>query len=278
VLRALAAAQSGDPRQPRTGTTVPYGAVEIRDRSGCSTDLDRRCGWYCRHCSALHDERSTARVPGGAAMTTMCDRFFGIPQSAVRLGKLKTLCPVAVNLYIALWHESERYSTRELIRSTKELIELVGGSRNSHAKARTELIDAGLVVVEPFGTAGFVFHLCDPETGKPWSLPPNKKVLYQKKNAPRSASDQDIPDAVLQKASSPPKTPSLPKTAPPSKTPPLSEAPPLASTPAECDIEFSFGFNCAEQKVALPTKRDAPIRRDFVDYSPFKEDKNEFDE
>src|ERR1035441_6282930 len=98
----------------------------------------------------------------------MCERFFGIPQAAVRLGVFKTLGPVAVKLLVALWYESERCSTRELTLTVAQMQALVGGSRNSHAKARNELIKAGLVRAEPYGTAGFVFHLCSPETREPW--------------------------------------------------------------------------------------------------------------
>ena len=114
-------------------------------------------------------------------MTVMCERFFGVPQPAVRLGKVKELSPIAVKLYLALWHESERYSTRELTRTTAQVQALVGGSPNSHTKARTELAQAGLVVSEPYGTEGFVFVLCNPETGKPWPFPPKEKLQYQKK-------------------------------------------------------------------------------------------------
>ena len=101
-------------------------------------------------------------------MTVMCKPFFAIPQAAMRLGKLRELGPVAFKLYIALWHDSERYSTRELRRTVAQLQALVGGSRNSHAKARAELVRVGLVVAEAYGAEGFVFHLCNPETGKPW--------------------------------------------------------------------------------------------------------------
>jgi hypothetical protein len=116
-------------------------------------------------------------------MTTMIDRFFGVPQSVIRLGKLKSLSGIAVKLYVALYHESERYQTRELTRTTKKLTELVGGCRNSHNKARAELIKAGLALVEQTGTDGFIFHLCNPETGKPWSRYPKEKVPYLRKCA-----------------------------------------------------------------------------------------------
>lgn len=114
-------------------------------------------------------------------MTVMCERFFGIPQSAVRLGKIKGLSPFTVAIYLALWHESELYSTRELERTTAQLQALVGGSPNTHAKARAELAKASLVVIEPNGQDGFIFHLCDPATDKPWPLHPREKPQYQKK-------------------------------------------------------------------------------------------------
>lgn len=134
----------------------------------------------------------------------MCEKFFGIPQSAVRLGKIKAISGTAYKLYSTLWHESERYSTRKRTYTTKALIELMGGSRNAHSKARAELVHAGLVEVKPVGDDGFTYHLCNPETGRPWPLPPNEKVMYQRKGTlpaenthdsqsakPASESDED---------------------------------------------------------------------------------------
>jgi DNA-binding transcriptional MocR family regulator len=114
-------------------------------------------------------------------MSVMCDKFFGIPQSAVRLGKIKAISGTAYKLYSTLWHESERYSTRKRTYTTKALIELMGGSRNAHSKARAELVQAGLVEVTPVGDDGFTYHLCNPETGHPWPVPPKEKVVYQRK-------------------------------------------------------------------------------------------------
>ncbi len=128
-------------------------------------------------------------------MTVMIDKFFGIPQSVIRLGKLKSLSGIAVKLYVALWHESERHQNRELTRTTKSLTELVGGCRNSHNKARAELIKEGLALVEQIGTDGFIFHLCNPETGKPWPYGPKDKIPYQRKGAPPVASPQESADS-----------------------------------------------------------------------------------
>jgi hypothetical protein len=87
---------------------------------------------------------------------------------------------MAVKLYMALWHESERFCSREVTRTVAQLQDLVGGSPNSHAKARVELVEAGLVLAEPFGREGFVFHLCDPATGVPWPKDPREKVHYER--------------------------------------------------------------------------------------------------
>lgn len=136
-------------------------------------------------------------------MTVMFEPYFGIPQTVVRDGKIKDLSGVAVKLYIALCHDSERYQTRELIRSSTQLNKLVGGSRNSYAKARLELVNAGLVEAESYGTEGFVFHLCNPETGRPWPIPPNERVHYKKKGDASSVTSQR--DSILSKPGKPPK-------------------------------------------------------------------------
>jgi hypothetical protein len=115
-------------------------------------------------------------------MTVMFNSFFGIPHSAIRSGIVKNLSGAAIRLYMALCHDSERYRTRELTRTVAELRELVGGSPGSHAKARDELVRAGLVQVEPFGQEGFVFQLCDPTTGEPWPVHPQERIAYTKKN------------------------------------------------------------------------------------------------
>lgn len=114
-------------------------------------------------------------------MTVMIDRFFGIPQGIIRLGKMKSLSEAAVKLLMALWHESERNCTRTLRHTTAELRGLTGCSRNALITARADLVDAGLVLVEPYGVRGFVLHLCNPETGKPWPGDPKQRIIYMKK-------------------------------------------------------------------------------------------------
>lgn len=124
-------------------------------------------------------------------MTVMFATFFGIPQEVIRLGKLKELSGVAVKLYAALCYQSERWCTRELKLTTAQLRDLVGGAPNSHAKARDELRKAGLVEFRQQGADGFVFHLCNPETGKPWPIDPKERVPYRRKSASQSTSSAE---------------------------------------------------------------------------------------
>jgi hypothetical protein len=114
-------------------------------------------------------------------MTTMIAEFSGVPREIVRHGKLKNLSGVALKLYMALWHQSERYRTRMLRCSTTELEELTGCSRNALITARADLARAGLVQGEPHGGRRFVFHLCDPNTGKPWPGDPKQRIIYERK-------------------------------------------------------------------------------------------------
>jgi hypothetical protein len=165
-------------------------------------------------------------------MSVMFPRFFGVPQGAIRLGKMRELSGFATRLYVALCHESERYSTRELTRTVAQLQALVDGSRNSHAKARSELIRAGLVQAEPFGTEGFIFHLCDPETGAPWPLHPQERALYQPKNGSAAVMVQDG----------------------------ASHAKPRKPPKIDCaGVSFQFGANASEQDGPVqPVTSEAP--------------------
>lgn len=138
-------------------------------------------------------------------MSQMFPGFFGVPQAAIRSGKLKNLSGFAVKLYVALCHDCERYSTRELKRTTAQLQKLVGGAHNSHIKARKELKKAGLVDFEDGGAAGIIFRLCNPDTGAPWPHNPREKVSYQRKSndqtassphsGPASPSSEELPGA-----------------------------------------------------------------------------------
>jgi hypothetical protein len=122
-------------------------------------------------------------------VTVMFPCFFGIPHGAIRQEKIKNLSGFAVKLYVALCHESERYRTRDLTRTVAGLIKLVGGAPNSHIKARRELKEVGLIEYEERGSDGFLFRLCNPETGRPWPVAAKEKVPYIK----RSVAEPNTP-------------------------------------------------------------------------------------
>lgn len=112
-------------------------------------------------------------------MTVMFPLFFGIPQSSIRADKLRPLSGAACKLYIVLWHESEYRSNREFTLTSREITSFVGLHRNSIRKAQRELVNAGLARIEPFGSDGSIYTLCDPETSAPWPGPSNVQIKYK---------------------------------------------------------------------------------------------------
>jgi hypothetical protein len=207
-------------------------------------------------------------------MTTMIDRFFGIPQSVVRRGLVKELSPVTLRLLVVLWHESEYHRTRKFVRNTRELMELVGCSRNSLSKARAELAHARLAVIISMGADGFEFHLCDPETGEPWLLPPRVPVPYQRKDPTRSTAPPEaganfqrvethlpLPAASSRRAyhregvRKPVDGKEVNKPATPESTP-EPEAP---------DASFCFGHNAAEEINSASHRQELKLRLSWDD-------------
>ena len=89
--------------------------------------------------------------------------------------------PSQRSLYVGLLHESERYSTRELARSDKQMRELTGVSPRAQRDARIRLQEFGLIQVfqQPGGTYRYI--LCDPATGKPYPGDPDRPIPYVKK-------------------------------------------------------------------------------------------------
>ena len=98
---------------------------------------------------------------------------------------------------MGLWYEVARLRTRKITVTSPQLQKLIGGSRNSFPKARTELVAAGLVVTEPCGTAGWTFEMCDPATGRPWPLKPTEKPSYSTSSEPLTSAEPLTPDAAI---------------------------------------------------------------------------------
>lgn len=111
----------------------------------------------------------------------MIPKFFGMPPQVIRLKIWPSLKPVAAKVYVVLYHESERYCTRELSRTDAQLAELAGVSRRALRDARIKLQEHGLVLYSVSPGAAYTYTLCDPETRQPWPGNPKHPIRYEKK-------------------------------------------------------------------------------------------------
>jgi hypothetical protein len=98
----------------------------------------------------------------------MIPTFFGMPQSVVKGRFLHKMKGSALKLYTALLFSVQAQSSREVVLTTAQCQQLVGGSHNSHSQARKQLVELGLVRCEPLGQDGFVYVVCDPDTRELW--------------------------------------------------------------------------------------------------------------
>jgi hypothetical protein len=104
--------------------------------------------------------------------------YFGVPCAALRNRIWPRMRPSEKDLYIALLHESERYHSRQLVRTDADLIRLVGGSSRSLRNARPKLQERGLILYERKSN-GYRYTICNPETGRPYPGNPRHVIFYQ---------------------------------------------------------------------------------------------------
>jgi hypothetical protein len=114
-------------------------------------------------------------------MTTMFDKFFGMPHYVIRSGTWAVMKPAEQSLYTCLLHDSERYRTRELQRTDAQICELAGLSSRACRDARIKLAEGGLVRYKRGSGNVYVYTLCNPETGEPWPGDPKEPIRYIKK-------------------------------------------------------------------------------------------------
>lgn len=115
-------------------------------------------------------------------MTTMFDKFFGMPQYVIRSGTWAAMKPAEQSLYTCLCHDSERYCTRELQRTDAQIWELAGLSSRACRDARIKLQERGLVRYKRGRGNVYVYTLCNPETGQAWPGDPKQQIRYSKKS------------------------------------------------------------------------------------------------
>jgi hypothetical protein len=131
-------------------------------------------------------------------MTTMIDKFFGMPQSVMRSGTWAAMKPSEQTLYVALLHESERYCTREFQRSDARISDLAGISPRACRDARIKLQERGLICYKRGKGNVYVYTLCNPETRRPWAGDPTQRIRYLKKSdrAASANTSPEVPDVL----------------------------------------------------------------------------------
>lgn len=132
----------------------------------------------------------------------MIPKFFGMPQEVVRLGIWAKLRPTEAKVYVGLWHESERYRTRELLRTDRDLQKLAGVSPRALRDARIKLQERGLVRYSGEPGAPYAYTLCDPATQQPWVGDPKQPIAYRKKDT--TATEFPTSPVALPKSTTPP--------------------------------------------------------------------------
>ena len=120
-------------------------------------------------------------MPGRCySVTTMIERWFGVPWDVFRDGRWASMKPGEQNLYLYLMHESERYSTRELRRTDDELSQLTEMSSRTFCNSRKKLQELKLIVCARGAGNVYLYKICDPRTGMPWPGDPKKPIEYKK--------------------------------------------------------------------------------------------------
>jgi hypothetical protein len=114
-------------------------------------------------------------------VTTMLDRYFGVPQQVVRSGLWKKMKPGEKDLYIYLLEQSERYQTRELRRTDTEISQNVGVRPRTLCNARKKLQEHGLIRCLRGDGNKYRYTLCDPATGHPYPGNPKERIPYAKR-------------------------------------------------------------------------------------------------
>jgi hypothetical protein len=107
-------------------------------------------------------------------MLQTCPHFH-VPWGPFRSGLILKMKPAQLNLWLVLLHEVERYSTRELTRSDRQLGLLVKISQRSLRDARIKLSEYGLIRYERTSGAACRYTICDPRTGLPFPGKPREK-------------------------------------------------------------------------------------------------------
>jgi hypothetical protein len=109
----------------------------------------------------------------------MIDRFFGLHQELIRSGLCAKMRPGELKLYVYLMHESERWRTRELIRTDAE-IRQSGLAPRTACNARKKLQEHGFITYRATTGNRYIYTICDPRSGQPYPGGARERVPYVK--------------------------------------------------------------------------------------------------
>jgi hypothetical protein len=139
----------------------------------------------------------------------MFEPFFGVPQSAVRLGLWAKMKPGEKDLYICLMHRSERYSSREINVTDDAVRQEVGAAPRTLCNARKRLQEYGLIQCGKISGNKYRYIICDPNSGKPYPGDSRHPIRYKKRD--REKPERRSKPSVI--AETAPTAPSLSKKA-----------------------------------------------------------------
>jgi hypothetical protein len=123
-------------------------------------------------------------------VTTMIDRFFGVHQFLIRGGLLPRMTRSECFLYLALMYESERCSTRELVRSDADITRLSGVSARALRDARIRLQEYGLIRYQVQAGRAHRYVICNPTSGEAYPGDPKERIRYVRRAAPLTGQDR----------------------------------------------------------------------------------------
>jgi hypothetical protein len=159
-------------------------------------------------------------------MTYMLGRFTGYPPHIFESGVVAEIKDSSFRLYIFLTRVSDQKSSREFAILDSAISQRAGISPRSLTGARSELKRVGWIQCERAPGQGYLYRMCDPETGKPFPGDPRTPAPYKKRLRASAGSENKR----------------LVK--------PVPKAEPLAHPLKEEDgsTSFDFGFNWNKDK------------------------------
>jgi hypothetical protein len=106
--------------------------------------------------------------------------YFQVPNSLIPSGILGDLRQSALKVYFVLLYQAQQRTRSDVPFTNAQLVVDAGIAPNSLIAGRTELVEHGLVQIEPI-SGGYIYVLCDPATKQP--------ILRRKHEALSDTSD-----------------------------------------------------------------------------------------